>query len=76
MGFFRINQSQNRSLIRRSRTTGPEEERGVKSYESRFKEGEWNPLRKNLIERKSLIKKVSVTEKDEMHKKKKCLRRK
>ena len=37
---------------------GFEKERGAKRYESRLKEGESNPLRKNLIKRKSLIKKV------------------
>jgi len=42
-------------LIRRSRTWF-EKERGVKSYESHLKEGEWNPLRTNLINRESLIK--------------------
>ena len=42
-------------LIRRSRTW-LEKERGVKSCDSHSKEGEWNPLRTNLIDRETLIK--------------------
>ena len=62
------------SLIRRSRTWF-EKERGVKSYESRLKEGEWNPLRKNLIKRKSLIKMVEYLDVKERPTRTKCIKR-
>ena len=46
-------------LIRKSPTKALRQgTRRIKSYESRFKEGEWSPFWKNLIKRNSLIKKV------------------
>jgi len=45
------------------------------SYESHFKEGEWNPLGKDLIKRKSLIKIVEYLDVKERPTRTKCIKR-
>ena len=61
-------------LIERSRTWF-EKERGVKSYESHLKEGKWNPLGKDLIKRKNLIKIVEYLDVKERPTRTKCIKR-